>query len=231
MKGGVSIRTVIILVILVLVGVLGVLGMNTVKTYMSGAAGGEEPTGVLIKRSEDGKSVTITWATDKDTQGVVEYGTTPASLLLRKSEAEMSSTHSLTIDSLVADKPYYFRFRIGEEIYDNNGIPYSIKQSAEAIVEAEPTTIEAVPTQVAAMPTVAQEANSCTQKVDRNGDGVINGVDIAICMKNRTSGGTAETAPTGSATTTDPCKQHEADANNDGRISGAEYALCRQKAQ
>ena len=47
MKG--KIKIIVIVLILILVSALGVLGMNTVKTYMSGAAGGGEPKGVLAK--------------------------------------------------------------------------------------------------------------------------------------------------------------------------------------
>ncbi len=226
MRGGANVRTIIILVILVLVGILGVLGMNTIKTYMSGAAGGEEPVGVLVKRSEDGSSATITWSTEKDTQGVVEYGTTPASLLLRKSEAEMSTSHWVLIDSLVAEKPYYFRIRIGEEVYDNNGIPYSIKQAVAS--EEEMEEVGPGPTIMAQDPTPPQEMAPCAQKVDRNNDGVINGLDVAICLRQQ-AGSSQPSGVTG--TPTDACRRLEADTNKDGRVSGAEYIQCRQSSQ
>jgi len=99
MKGKFSLKTVIIIVILLLVGVLGVLGVNTARTYLSGASADLAPKNVLGKGNVDGKSATITWTTDKETMGVVEYGTTPASLLLRAPESSQSTSHSVVLKS------------------------------------------------------------------------------------------------------------------------------------
>ena len=117
MKGKFSIKTVIIIVILLLVGVLGVLGVNTARTYLSGASADLAPKNVLGKGNEDGKSATITWTTDKEAMGVVEYGTTPASLLLRAPESSQSTSHSIVLSPLKGGTNYYFRIRVGEEVF------------------------------------------------------------------------------------------------------------------
>lgn len=106
MKGKFSIKTVIIIVILLLVGVLGVLGVNTARTYLSGASADLAPQNVLGKGNDDGKSATITWTTDKEAMGVVEYGTTPASLLLRAPESSQSTSHSIVLSPLTAGTNY-----------------------------------------------------------------------------------------------------------------------------
>lgn len=192
MKKKLSIKTVIIVVILLLVGVLGVLGINTARTYLSGASGANEPKNVLAKANEDGKSAVVTWASDKATVGVVEYGTTPASLLLRAPESEQATTHSVTLMPLKSGTNYYFRIRIGEEVFDNNGIPYSFKTK---MVEAPTPTITVMPT-VNLVPTVS-EGTACNRTVDYNKDKVVNSLDYMYCLKNKPSGGAVPTVSTG----------------------------------
>lgn len=212
MSGKISLKTIIILVILVLVGVLGVLGVNTVKTYFSSAAAGAEPIGVLATPNTDGKSAVVTWTTEKAIQAVVEYGTTPASLLLRSVESDSTTSHKVTLTPLKSGVNYYFRIRVGEDIYDNNGIPYSFKTKDS--VEVRPT--------VPVVPTVAVStgsATTCQQNKDYNGDGVANSLDYLQCIK---SGGSAK--PTVGAGCVGGV-----DYNGDGTINSLDVIKCLQK--
>ncbi|MBU2592294.1 MAG: fibronectin type III domain-containing protein [Patescibacteria group bacterium] len=120
-----NIKKIIIILILVLAGVLAVVGLNAARTYLGGAAGGSEPKSVRVQA--DVKSATISWESDKESQGVIEYGTTPASLLLRALEASETASHRVLLSPLKTNATYYFRIRVGETVYDNNGIPYSFK--------------------------------------------------------------------------------------------------------
>lgn len=120
-----NIKTIIIVVILLLAGVLAALGVRTARTYLSGASGGKTPQNVRVEA--DVKSATVTWQTDNEVQGTVEYGTTPASLLLRALENQPASSHRVVLSPLKESTTYYFRIRIDDEIYDNNGIPFSFK--------------------------------------------------------------------------------------------------------
>jgi hypothetical protein len=181
--GGISIKTIIVLVILVLVGVLGVLGVNTVRTYMSGASVGVEPKNTLATPGEDGRSGVITWTTDKAAQGIVEYGTTPASLLLRGLEADTGTDHKVTLTPLKPNTSYYFRIRVGEEVFDNSGIPFSFK--TKGADGAAVTTVKVTPT-VVPMVSVAPVGGvgaACNRTTDYNKDGVINTMDIVLCLK------------------------------------------------
>lgn len=182
MKGKFSIKTVIIIVILLMVGVLGVLGVNTAKTYLSGASADLTPSNVLGKGNEDGKSATITWMTDKEAMGVVEYGTTPASLLLRAPESSQSTNHSLVLTPLKPGTNYYFRIRIGEEVFDNNGIPYSFKTKAAAI---EPTLIPTIVVQPTVKVASESGTTTCNRTTDYNKDGIVNSLDYINCQKNK----------------------------------------------
>ena len=120
-----NIKTIIIVIILILTGVLAVVGLNAAKNYLSGAAGGSEPSNVRVQA--DVKSAAISWQTDKESQAVVEYGTTPASLLLRALENQAVASHNVNLSPLKSGMTYYFRIKVGETIYDNNGIPFSFK--------------------------------------------------------------------------------------------------------
>lgn len=225
MKGKVSLKTVIVLVILALVGVLSFLGMGAAKTYLSGASAGAEPNGVLATPSEDGKSVTISWSTDKPVQSVVEYGTTPASLLLRSLETDATASHKVTITPLKQSTSYYFRIRVGEEVFDNSGIPYSFKTkgSKEPVATSTPRPTQPLPTQ-------AGQAGGCNRTTDYNGDGVINSMDFVKCMTggpNNTPQPTTAAGPsvTGAANG-NSCNNIDFDKN--GVINSIDRIKCLQ---
>lgn len=158
-----TVKTILIIVILLLVGVLGVLGINTAKTYIGGASADTEPKSVLGAPGDDGKSATITWSSDKSTVGIVEYGTSPAALLLRAPESEASVAHTVVLSPLKPNINYYFRIRVGEEVYDNNGIPYSFKTKLVDIVI--PTVVPTI-VPVVINPTIVPITTSCVKGTD-----------------------------------------------------------------
>ncbi|HOZ81020.1 MAG TPA: hypothetical protein PK370_02245 [Candidatus Woesebacteria bacterium] len=218
-RGAVPIKTILIIVVMILVGALGVLGVSTVKSYMSGASADTEPKNVLAKPGEDGKSGVITWASDKPTAGVVEYGTTPASLLLRAIEADATASHKVTLSPLKPNVNYYFRIRVGEEVFDNNGIPYSFKTKEsssgnEVLISITPTL---VPSNV---PTLA---GGCSRTVDYNKDGSVNSVDYIECVKKNL--GSATPVPTVSGGC-DPTKDYD----SNGVVNSLDRIKCLQKA-
>lgn len=225
-NGGASVKTVIILVILVLVGVLGVLGVNTVRTYMSGASVGSEPKNVLATAGDDGKTAVITWNTDKPAQGIVEYGLGPASLLLRELEADQLTDHKVTLKLLKPNTNYYFRIRVGEEVFDNSGIPYSFKTKAGG--GANPTVVPTrpqLPTGVVTTPTVIGGA-VCDRVTDYDGNGVVNSVDFVTCIKN---GGKPALIPTTKPvpTSNSECKS-TIDYDGNGVINSLDRIKCLQ---
>jgi hypothetical protein len=226
MSGKISLKTVIVLVILVLVGTLSVLGMETAKTYLSGASAATEPKSVLAVSTDDGKSASVTWVTDKPVQAVVEYGTTPASLLLRSLESDATMSHTLTLSPLKQGTSYYFRIRVGEEVFDNSGIPYSFKTK---VGEAKPTMGAIKPTLgpiISVVPTIKPPEGECNRTTDYNKDGTINSMDFVKCIKDgpKTSG--APTIPTGVDDGT--CKPG-VDYDGNGIINSIDRIKCLQK--
>jgi len=226
MKGKFSLKTVIIIVILLLVGVLGVLGVNTARTYLSGASADLAPKNVLGKGNVDGKSATITWTTDKETMGVVEYGTTPASLLLRAPESSQSTSHSVVLSPLKAGTNYYFRIRVGEEVFDNNGIPYSFKTMTAAIEPTQIPTVAVSPT-VTVLPTIKVASGSgvttCNKTTDYDKDGVVNSLDYVNCLKNNPKTTQTMVTPTKASN----CSK-TTDYNKDGVVNSLDYIKCLQ---
>ena len=207
-----SIKTIVVLVILLLVGVLGVLGMNTVKTYMSGASAGSEPKVVKVVPSD--RSAQISWVSDKATMGVLEYGTTPASLLLRSLETSATTSHFVEIKPLKANVSYYFRIRVGDEVYDNNGIPWSFKtKNTEKKESSTPVVPTVAVSGMKIVPTASLQQQSAPKKVDcdSNGDGLVSTIEKLKC-------------PDQSKTE----KKKSCDSDGDGMVTSIEKLKCGQ---
>ena len=129
------IKTVIIVLVLILTGIAAVVGIKTVKNYLGGAAGGEAPKGVRFQVTAT--SATISWQTDKEVMGTVEYGANPSNLILRVPETQPTTVHRVTLAPLKPNTTYYFRIRVGETLYDNNGIAWSFRTKAETTAGGE----------------------------------------------------------------------------------------------
>jgi len=205
MKKKFSVKTLVIMAVVLVVVVLGVIAVNSMKTFMTGATGAVEPKGVMATSGSDGKSATVTWTSDKESIAKIEYGTTAASLVLMTAETDSTTDHRLTLTSLRPSTTYYYRIRVGEEVFDNGGIPYNFKTKGEEIT---PTL---TPT---AVPSVAE----CVGGVDYNGDGIINSFDIMNCRKSM---GTVQGA------TTSVCET-PGDLNKDGIVNSFDIIKCLQ---
>ncbi len=197
-----TLKTIIIVLILFLTGIGAIFGINAAKTYLSGAAAGEDPQNVKVQA--DVASVTISWQSEKEIMGVVEYGANQASLMLRAIETQQSTTHRVVLSPLKEATTYYFRIKVGETIYDNDGIPYSFKtKPATAAVLPTPTTARVLPVPTTAhvlpVPTVASQSGSLVttcvsadfesqmgtsnQAYDFDKNGVVNTLDYIKCKQ------------------------------------------------
>ena len=196
-------KKILVVVILLLTGVLAVVGLNAARTYLSGAAAGEEPVGVRIQA--EATSAIISWTTEKPVQAVVEYGTSPASLLLRAVETQATTAHRVTLSPLKPDTPYYFRIRVGDNVYENcaaggNCLPYSFRTKAQGTVGKVAPTPTPSPSPAVMDPSPAATSSSaaaakCDQKTfkakfgskdaayDYDKNGVVNTRDWILCLK------------------------------------------------
>lgn len=222
-----NVKTIVIFGVLSVVMVLVVVAVGQVRTFMSGASSDVEPKNVTAIPSSDGKAATITWSSDKESISKVEYGTTAASLVLMSAEVSATTNHSLSLSSLRPSTTYYYRIRIGDEVFDNGGIPYTFKTKTDAT--ATPSVIPTI--SAAATKTATSTAIVCDNKTDYNKDGVVNSLDVAACKKD---GGKVSAVPTTTPKTTISttpkvsCNGTIPDYNSDGIINGLDRINCLQ---
>lgn len=225
MKKKVNIKSLVIFGVLGVVMVLVVLAVGQVKTFMSGATSGVEPQSVTTVSGDDGKSAVISWISDKESISKVEYGTTAASLVLMSAESSAVTNHSVSLTSLRPSTTYYFRIRVGEDVFDNGGIPYTFKTKADT------TLVTVTPTAAVVTPSVVSSGTVCDPKVDYNGDGIVNSMDLNSC---KNSGGSVSATsgsgvtPTGAKTSTNSCTGIITDYNSDGIVNSLDRINCLQ---
>ena len=223
MKGKVSLKTVIIFVILILVMVLSVLGVNVIKTFMSGATAGYEPQNLVNTPSEDGKTATISWMTDKSVKASIFYGTNMASLLLMAEDIEPTTNHNILLTNLRSNTSYYYKIVVdSDNVFDNGGVMYSFKtkeNKTEEIMEivSPTTTIKPIKTlEPLSSPTVGLV--NCNRTTDYNKDGAINSLDYIFCSK-------------GNVTPSVQDKCSGIDYNKDGFINSMDRIKCLQDSK
>jgi len=188
---------------IVVVGIV-VWQMGAIRTFFGEATGGAKPQGVRVANIS-ANSAAISWQTAEPVVGQVEYGTTPGSFLLRATETSPTTNHNVTLSPLLPETIYYFRIRVGEEIYDDNGAPYSFTTKEAVAKMPSPGVSPALPlvspTVVISQPTVTPTQNlspviSPTEKYtlddfkkafgtsnaefDINKDGVVNSADWVL---------------------------------------------------
>ncbi len=125
-----------------------------------------EPRDVIVSNIEK-NSVRTSWATGVDTQGVVEYGTTPTALNFFAPEATKGKTHTLDLTLLSPNTTYYFDIRVGDKKYDNGGVPWTFttKGAESSVAAPTPSPTQAVS---ASEPTPVQrleisDGTNCTE--------------------------------------------------------------------
>lgn len=226
-----NVKTIVIFVVLLVVMVLLVIGITQIRSFMSGAAGGVEPIGVAAVPANDGKTAVITWTSDKESIAKVEYGATPASLVLMSAETVQTASHNVSLTSLRPDTTYYYRIRVGEEVFDNGGVPYSFKTKSDTSALVTPSPVASPTAAVSA----TNSAVSCDSKTDYNKDGLINSFDVSTCKSSggKVSGGgtTTNPSPTKKPSSTAPtvnCNGTIPDYNSDGIINSADRVNCLQ---
>lgn len=83
-----------------------------------------EPRDVVVSNIAQ-NSAKLSWETGVETQGVVEYGTSPTSLNFFAPEPQKIKTHTVDLTLLSPSTTYYFQVRIGDKKYDNGGVPWT----------------------------------------------------------------------------------------------------------
>jgi hypothetical protein len=95
--------------------------------YISGVfveASNTKPRDLIMSKITD-ISVHLEWTTPIESQGYIEYGTNPSTLTFIAPEANAGTSHALDIGPLQPATTYYFHIKIGDQIYDDLGKPWS----------------------------------------------------------------------------------------------------------
>jgi hypothetical protein len=106
-------------------------------------------------------SAKITWATGRETQSVVEYGSTPTALNFFAPETQNTLSHSVDLTLLSPNTTYYFQIRVGDKKFDNGGVPWSFTTKGSGTTQP-PTNIPTQPVIPTATPSSAT-TSSCNE--------------------------------------------------------------------
>lgn len=100
--------------------VVGYLIMQSVTTTASDMA----PRDVVVSKITQ-NSAEVLWSTGQETQGVIEYGTSPTNLNFFAPESTKTQEHKADLTLLSPATTYYFQIRVADQKYDNAGVPWT----------------------------------------------------------------------------------------------------------
>jgi hypothetical protein len=165
-------------------------------------AGSTAPTDIIVTKITSNSAV-ISWTTDKESIGVVEYGTTPTQMVFFAPEATAKSQHAVELTLLQSKTPYYFVIRIGDEVYDREGVPYTFSTKGDDTATPPNTTQinppRAEPTALPVTPKTKLVISNCPVTDDcaliqsKFGKGGCSTQDYILCLKKQSGSGTQPT--------------------------------------
>ncbi len=112
-------------VVILLVGVFaGVFFLNMRQVFRIGADASASPKDIRVGNISD-TSATISWTTDKETSGFVNWGESQGGVNKVETEGDQKSfSHLITITGLTAGKTYYYKISSDGSSFENGGIPW-----------------------------------------------------------------------------------------------------------
>jgi len=124
MKKKNNIPTILGIAILVVGIFAGAFFLNMTTVFRIGADTSAAPKDIRVGNISDA-SVTISWTTDKETNGFVSWGENQGGVNKIETESDKKFfSHLITITGLSAGKTYYYKISSDGSSFDNGGIPW-----------------------------------------------------------------------------------------------------------
>ena len=152
-----------------------VFGARYAKNYLAGAGASSAPKNVSVSKITQ-TTAKITWQTEKETQSTLIYGESSENLPLMSFENKPAKNHEVDLSLLNPATSYYFKIKIADEEFDNDGLPWQFTTLASVTAPASPDFD----------PNKFQEKfGSSDPFYDLNHDGIVNAVDYALYLKSQ----------------------------------------------
>ncbi|MCX7996665.1 MAG: fibronectin type III domain-containing protein [Patescibacteria group bacterium] len=176
----------------------------------------------------------ITWTTDSESQGIIEYGTTPARMDQVTIEPGATTNHKVELVFLSPATTYHFVVRVGDSVYDNGGVPWSFTTKAstkdkEATPSAGFATVPEATSSAPLTPTVTPGEDS-----GEDDENTPNGTRSAALNPTRSPNGPS-VIPTPSGTPTPRTNCNTLDCSRilmnlgPGKCTSADYQRCLRR--
>lgn len=139
------IKIVPIIIGIIIVGLLLMLMLKPIQNVFIRAED-IKPVDVNFPETTE-NSAKVSWTTARETQSVIEYGTSPTDLNYFAPESSRTSNHSIDLTLLVPGTTYYFQIKVGDQKFDNSGVPwtFSTKGSGDATSVKPTISLETTP--------------------------------------------------------------------------------------
>lgn len=137
-----------------------------------------EPRDVIVSDINQ-NSAKVGWTTGVETQGVIEYGTSPTALNFFAPESTKTKDHQQELTLLSPNSTYYLQIRIGDKKYDNGGVPWTFTTKTTSASDSSSTT---EPTE-APQPTTSGEQPTPIQEIEVPATSEIQGCNETDCAK------------------------------------------------
>lgn len=126
-----TIPTILGIFVLMLGVATGVFLLQRQQMFRLGASGGTEPKDVRITNVTD-TSFTVSWVTDKQTVGAVEWGTSQnMDQTAHEDNGQTTIIHTVTLKHLNPNTKHYFQILSGNNEYTQTGSPWQVTTGSQ----------------------------------------------------------------------------------------------------
>lgn len=171
------------IIILIIAIPVGIILLERKTSFKLGAQNPINPENVAVYEITSNSAV-ISWITKKEVQAAINYGINPNSLSLIKTETSPSTQHQITLTNLLPGTTYYFTIKIGENIYDNNGTPFSFTTNSQEEKPTPTLTPPNIPSPAITEEKIEEAIKNNDTSYDLNKDGAVNSLDLLYFRQN-----------------------------------------------